>query len=306
MIVRVLGSAAGGGVPQWNCACPHCTAARRGTAPRRTQSSFAFSADGAAWWLVNVSPDVAAQIEATPPLQPAQRRGSPIRGFLLTDANVDHLGGLAVLRQTHAAGFDVFSSAVVCEIATAQAAFAPFARPPHRWHAVDAGSFASDGVGFALDEGRFAVRAIAVDGLTPGYAGRERRRGAVVAYEVEHRASSSRVVFAPVFASIGDALLAAIERADVAFVDGSFWSDDELGAGGLDAKRARDLGHLPIGGPDGSLARLGALAARCVYAHLNNSNPLLDAGSPERRAVEAAGARLAEDGMVLEPAPVAR
>jgi pyrroloquinoline quinone biosynthesis protein B len=294
VIVRVLGSAAGGGVPQWNCACANCAAARRGEAPRRTQSSIAFSADGASWWLVNVSPDIAVQIETYPELQPKERRGSPIRGFLLTDANVDHIGGLAVLRQTHAPGFDLYSSTVVREIATAQPAFAPFAQPPHRWHDADASAF-------VLDGGALRVRTISLDGLTPGYAGRSRREGAVVAYVVEDAASGAAAVFAPVFAALTEPLRAAIAAAGIAFLDGSFWSDDEMSAAGLGGKRARDLGHQPVGGEDGTLAQLGPLAARCVFTHLNNSNPMLRAASTERNVVEAADARIAADGFQLTP-----
>jgi pyrroloquinoline quinone biosynthesis protein B len=284
VIVRVLGSAAGGGVPQWNCACAHCTAARRGEAPRRTQSSIALSADGERWWLVNVSPDVAQQIEAFPPLQPRARRGTPIAGILLTDANVDHLGGLAVLRQTHPVGFEIFSSAVVREIATAQPAFAPFAKPPHRWHVVDERPFTMGG-------GTLTAAALAVPGLTPGYAGRDGRAGAVVAYRV------GCVLFAPVFAAIDERLAHAIAEADVAFLDGSFWSDDEMERSALDRKRARTLGHLPVGGEDGSLATIATLGNRRIYTHLNNSNPLLDPRSAEATVLAQAGAEIAWDGL---------
>src|SRR5579862_8161311 len=134
VIVRVLGSAAGGGVPQWNCACANCEAARAGRAPRRTQSSLALSADGARWLLLNCSPDIAVQIEAFPALHPPAPRGTPITGMLLTDANIDHIGGLAVLRQRGGnRGFVVRSSATIREIATTQPAFAAFAAFPHRW-----------------------------------------------------------------------------------------------------------------------------------------------------------------------------
>ncbi|HYZ16182.1 MAG TPA: MBL fold metallo-hydrolase [Candidatus Acidoferrum sp.] len=291
MIVRVLGSAAGGGVPQWNCGCGHCAAARAGLAPRRSQSSFAVSADGARWWLINVSPDVAAQIEDFAPLQPQELRGSPIAGMLLTDANVDHVGGLAVLRQTHPKGFELFSSDVVRRIATVQAAFAPFTEPPHRWHAV--------AVPFALDGGALRVTPVPVPGLTPGYAGRERIPGAVVAYRVEAPATGTSVLFAPVFAAIDEVLAVALAGVDVAFLDGSFWSDDELRAEGLDDKPARSLGHLPVGGTEGSLGMIGGLRNRRIYAHLNNSNPLLDPASQASEALRAAGAELAFDGLEI-------
>jgi pyrroloquinoline quinone biosynthesis protein B len=298
VIVRVLGSAAGGGVPQWNCACVNCAAVRSGQAPARTQSSLAVSGDGARWLLLNCSPDVAAQVEAFALLHPAAPRGSPIAGMLLTDANVDHLGGLAVLRQQFPAGFIVRSSAVVRSIALAQPAFAAFGRPPHRWlevtlDALCQGAVAGDVVGDQL-----AVRAIAVPGSTPGYDGRRAVNGAVVAYQIAQ--GDRRLLFAPVFAALNDALRGAIDQSDVAFLDGSFYSDDELMAAGLPGKRARALGHQPVGGFDGTLAQLGAAGSgRVVFTHLNNTNPMLDPGSPAHAHLREWGARVAYDGMQL-------
>ncbi len=290
MIVRVLGSAAGGGVPQWNCNCANCAAARRGDAPRRSQSSFAISADGDAWWLVNVSPDVAAQIEAFPPLQPRERRGTPIAGMLLTDANVDHLGGLAVVRQAQPRGFEIYSSEIVRTIAAAQPAFAAFARPPHRWHTVLTEPF-------SLDGGALRVTPLPVPGLTPGFAGRDQARGAVLAFRVESPAGEGSILFAPVFAAIDPELAAAIDAADVVMLDGSFCSDDEMRDAGLGDKTARGLGHLPLEGESGSLAAIAGRRNRRIYVHLNNSNPVLDPASPQARAVRAAGVEVAFDGM---------
>ncbi len=294
MIVRVLGSAAGGGVPQWNCGCANCAAARGGAAPRRSQSSFAISADGVRWWLVNVSPDIAQQIETVEALQPHAVRGTPIAGFLVTDANVDHLGGLAVLRQDGDHRFATYSSAAIRDVALTQPAFAPFANAPHEWHAVSANSR------FALDD-RLRVRVVPVAGTTPGYDGRRRVPGAVVAYEIADLLSGNVALFAPVFAAYDETLRDAVARAHVAFLDGSFWSDDELGHLGV-AKPAQSLGHLPVGGPDGSLAALGDVTShvRVRYAHLNNTTPLLDPASPEREALRAAGADIAFDGMQFD------
>jgi len=293
VIVRVLGSAAGGGVPQWNCACPHCAAARLGTIPRRSQSSLAISGDGSAWWLVNVSPDVAQQIEAHEPLQPRQARGTPISGILLTDANVDHMGGLAVLRQTGEIGFTLWSSAVVREIAEEQPAFAPFTNDPHRWNVFDTEPRQLDA--------HLWARAFSVSGTTPGYDGRRSVPGAVVAIEIVDRQGGATLLAAPVFGDVDDALRAALRTADVAFIDGSFYVEDELAAYGVAGKGASRLGHLPVAGPHGSRQRLGDLAAvtRLVYTHLNNTNPLVDAGSDEARETRAAGFEIAEDGLTL-------
>ncbi len=295
MIVRVLGSAAGGGVPQWNCACANCAGARNGRQPRRTQSSVAVSDDGARWLLLNCSPDVAEQIEAFAPLHPARPRGTPIAGMLITDANVDHLGGLGVLRQHGKRGFVVRSSGVVRAIATAQPAFAAFARPPHRWLEAPleaACEAAGDDGDLAVN--RLTARAIPVPGATPGYDGRRGVRGAVVAYEI-----GDRLLFAPVFAEIDDALARAIASASVAFLDGSFFSDDELVAQGLANKRARSLGHLPVGDANGTLERLRGTKTRVIFTHLNNSNPMLDPDSPAAARVREAGAEIAFDGMEL-------
>lgn len=299
MIVRVLGSAAGGGVPQWNCACMNCQAARLGRAPRRTQSSLAVSADGRRWLLLNCSPDVAEQIEAFAPLHPSHPRGTPIAAMLFTDANVDHVGGLAVLRQRGAAGFLVRSSAVVREIALAQSAFAPFARSPHRWLEVqlDSPCVAEDGEDIVGNDLR--VRALAVPGTTPGYDDRRTTRGAVVAYEVADRGSARGLLFAPVFSAIDDPLHDAIERAAVAFLDGSFYDDDELIDANLLPKHARDLGHQPVGGSNGTLARLRGTGTRVVFTHLNNSNPMLDPYSPALASVREFGGEVAYDGMEL-------
>jgi pyrroloquinoline quinone biosynthesis protein B len=300
VIVRVLGSAAGGGVPQWNCACQNCQAVRAGRAPRRTQSSLAVSADGARWLLLNCSPDIAAQIEAFSPLHPPAPRGTPIAGMLLTDANIDHIGGLAVLRQRGGRdGFVVRSSATIREIATAQPAFAPFAASPHRWIDVPlrqpiASSDDDDLVGTVL-----AVTAIAVPGTTPGYAGRRRAPAAVVAYEIADRHTHESLLFAPVFSSINDALAASIARASVAFLDGSFYSDDELIDTELLDKHARTLGHQPVGGIGGTLDQLRYARTRIVFTHLNNSNPMLDPDSAACAALRKFGGELAYDGMEL-------
>ncbi len=299
MILRVLGSAAGGGVPQWNCVCPNCTAVREGRAPRRTQSCAAIgSEDGGAWTLLNCSPDIALQVEAFAPLQPRHRgegqRDTPIAGALLTDANVDHIGGLAVLRQGGSHSFTLRSSESVRALATAQPAFAPFAAPPHRWlcdrHCapVDEG----DPVGNLFD-----VRAFSVPGRMPGYAGRARVEDAVFAYEIRDRRSGRRLLFAPVYEAIDDALLTAIAQADLALLDGSFYADDEMRAAGLMDKSARDLGHLPVGDSDGTLDRLQGVRTRVIFTHLNNSNPMLDPTSEAARRVRERGFEIAQDGL---------
>jgi pyrroloquinoline quinone biosynthesis protein B len=297
VIVRVLGSAAGGGVPQWNCGCANCAAVRRGEQPSRLQSSLAVSADGERWVLLNVSPDIGAQIEAYPPLQPRGLRGTPIVSILLTDANVDHMGGLVTLRQAGEHAFTLRSSVVVREIATAQPAFAAFASAPHRWLAADSGELApasGDPVG-----GELAVRAIPVPGLTPGFAGRRAERGAVTAYAI--RSSTGRtLLFAPVFSAVDAALATEIRSADVAFIDGSFFTDDEMLQTGAGDKRATALGHAPLGGAGGTLAAIGSAHGRCFITHVNNTNPALDPRSAARALLASCRVEVPADGLTFE------
>jgi pyrroloquinoline quinone biosynthesis protein B len=299
VIVRVLGSAAGGGVPQWNCACDNCSAARAGRRPQRTQSGLAVSADGERWLLLNCSPDIGAQIEAFAPLQPRKPRGTPIGGMLFTDANVDHLGGLVTLRQHGEHGFVARSSAVVRAIAAAQPAFAPFSEPPHRWLEVPLDALCEAASKDDVVGNQLAVRAFCVPGTTPGYDGRRRLSGAVVAYEISELDGKNRLLFAPVFAAIDAALYAAIASAQVAFVDGTFYTDDELISQHLLEKRAESLGHQSVAGEAGMLQRLRDAGTRVIFTHLNNSNPMLDPASAASRQVREAGAEIACDGMEL-------
>jgi pyrroloquinoline quinone biosynthesis protein B len=297
VIVRVLGSAAGGGVPQWNCACTNCAAARRGEQPRRLQSSLAISADGERWVLLNVSPDIAGQIEAHSPLQPRGIRGTPIAAMLLTDANVDHIGGLVTLRQAGDHRFTVRSSRVVREIATAQPAFAPFAQAPHRWLDAEPGLLSpaeGDPVGTDL-----VVRAIPVPGLTPGFAGRHAVRGAVTAYAIGTPGGKT-LLFAPVFSAVDATLAAEIGAADVAFLDGSFFSEFEMFETRAGDKRATALGHAPLGGTGGTLAAIGNGHRRCFVTHVNNTNPILDPASAAAAELVRHNIEVAADGLVLE------
>jgi pyrroloquinoline quinone biosynthesis protein B len=300
VIVRILGSAAGGGVPQWNCACKNCLDARTGRQPRRSQSTVAVSIDSVRWLLLNCSPDIANQIEAFAPLQPSKLRATPIDGMLFTDANIDHLGGLATLRQQGDHRFILRSSHVIRGIAMSQPAFAPFAAAPHHWIAVEFEEPCRAADARDLVENQLSVRTLAVSGTTPGYAGRRRVAGAAVAYEIAGRTEGSKLLFAPVFASLDDSLQAAIADAEVAILDGTFFSNDELVSAGLMNKTARELGHQPVGGAGGTLARLRGCQTRIVFTHLNNSNPLLDPASAAAAAVREFGAEVAYDGLTLE------
>jgi len=270
--------------------------ARNGEAPMRTQSSIAVSADERTWLLVNVSVDLARQFAATPELWPAAARATPFAAVLLTDANVDHTAGLAEMRQDPDA-FVVVSTPVVKSLLVSQLAYERFDRPPHRWIACDPSDrdIARD-IGDAV-AAQFEILIIDVPGLLPGYAGRGTARGAVVAYVLRERATGASVLIAPVFSDFDEILMKEARTSDVVLLDGSFYSDDEMPRDGLMRKTARSLGHAPIGGVDGTLARVSDLANRRVFVHLNNSNPVLDPASAAAQNVAAAGCEIAYDGM---------
>jgi pyrroloquinoline quinone biosynthesis protein B len=242
--------------------------------------------------LLNCSPDVAAQIESFAPRQPAQTRGTPIDGMMFTDANIDHLGGLAVLRQAGPHAFEIYSSSIVRSIAQHQPAFAPFVSAPHSWNAVSLNEpFRWNGL---------SIRGFSVPGTTPGYDGRRTVDGAVVAYEVWENERDT-VLFAPVFSAVNDRLEQAMLRANVAFLDGSFFSDDEMAVEHLSEKTARHLGHLPVGGRGGTLEHLRGKRGplRTIFTHLNNSNPMLDPHSDAAARIREAGAEIAYDGLEI-------
>lgn len=298
MNVRILGSAAGGGVPQWNCGCANCDRARRGDLPHRSQSSIAVG-DGDDWMLVNAAVDLPKQLAAAPELWPSSLRSTPFRAILLTDANVDHTAGLGELRQGPDA-FVIVSSAATKSLLASERAYERFDRAPHRWIAVEPdGTNIAEHIHPSIGR-RFDVAAYDVPGLLPGYAGRTTLRGAVVAYVIRDRASGRGVLIAPVYAGIDDALARLIANADLALLDGTFYTDDELQSQGLPAKPASAMGHLAIDGPSGTLQRIAADAGRCVLVHVNNTNPILDPTSTAFASIAAAGARVAMDGDVFE------
>ncbi|PJE95878.1 pyrroloquinoline quinone biosynthesis protein PqqB [Streptomyces carminius] len=287
MRVRVLGTAAGGGLPQWNCACEVCGTARA-AAVGRTQDCLAVSGDGTAWWLVNASPDIRAQLLAAPELAPGPaRRQTPLRGALLTSAELDHTLGLAALRE--ARDFTVHGTATVLGALPVRGVIDPY------------GGFRWSPAGDTELElaGGLTVRAVPVGRKRPRYAAGAPDAGDwVVAYRLTDRRTGGVLVYAPCLAAWPPALAAAAEGADCVLLDGSFFTDDEMtertGAG----PTALDMGHLPIS--DSLAHRASYPSARWLYTHLNNTNPALVADSPQRRAVERAGAEVAADGMLLE------
>ncbi len=304
MRVRVLGAAAGGGYPQWNCACPTCRAVRSGAraARPRTQSSLAVTADGARWLLMDVSPDIRHQVEAFPPLQPPPgvARGSGIAAIVLSDAQLDHALGLLLLRE--GGTLVLHTTARIREGLTSWLPVLPtleaYCRVVWRETPLGVPVDPADADGRSLG---LRYTAVPVDSAVPPYMrarGVEPAPGDNVAHRLEDPVTGRRMVYAPGLGRVTEGLRAELARADVFFVDGTCFRDDEMVALGLSSKRACDMGHLAVGDPGGLLERLGDLPTpRKVFVHVNNTNPMLVEGSPERRAVEAAGFEVAADGL---------
>jgi pyrroloquinoline quinone biosynthesis protein B len=296
--IIVLGSAAGGGFPQWNCSCPMCRKAWAGDPDvrPRTQSSLAVTADGHRWLLLNASPDIRAQIQATPALHPARDgRHSPIAAVLLTNGDVDHVAGLLTLREKQP--FALYGTPATLDVLRGDSVFGVLDRA-----VVDERPMRLDA---PIDTGLgLMVTPFAVPGKVPLYLEGEEvelatETESVVAVEVTD--GRTRFVYAPGCAAVTPALRAKIEGAPLLFFDGTTYTDDEMPRLGLSPKTARRMGHMPMSGPDGSMAALaGAEVARRVYLHINNTNPVLVETSPERAEVEGAGWLVAHDGMEFE------
>jgi pyrroloquinoline quinone biosynthesis protein B len=281
--VRVLGSAAGGGSPQWNCHCETCEAARAGTRARpRTQSSLAIRGDDGPWFLVNASPDARQQLQTITPARVDGVRAPPIAGVLLTDAEIDHTAGLLLLRES-ATPVRVYGDARI-ELALRETLLRMLERfCGVAWRALEPGQATS------LEESSVVVEPFAVGAdESSGFVFRDRTSGAVVTY-------------APALATLDDGVLARLAASDLVLVDGTFWCDDELARLGISDRRAQDMGHVPLSGPDGTLAALAGLQRpRKALVHINNTNPILLEDSPEREEVVRAGVEVAYDGLEVE------
>ena len=300
MRVRLLGTAAGGGFPQWNCACVNCSLCR--SDPRRafprTQASAAISADGRRWFLVNASPDVRSQIEAFPPLQPPAGavRGSGIHGVFLTTADLDHSLGLLILREGRRQR--VFAAAPVRRALTTGLTIDPvlshycgleWLEPtPELSPVLDA-----DGAPSGL-----SCLAFPLPGKPPRFQSAEGPQvGDSVGYRFVDDETGAVLVVAADGGGWTATLRGQVNSCDTLLLDGTFWTEDEMSATGAGSLRAGQMAHLPLSGPDGTLAQLGRTKRpRTVLIHINNTNPILREDSAERRVVEAAGVAVGSDG----------
>jgi pyrroloquinoline quinone biosynthesis protein B len=296
MLVRVLGSAAGGGVPQWNCGCQYCAAAARDSALARTGCSVAVSADGSVWTVLNAAAELPCQLARFPALRPrCGTRETPLAQVVLTDAELDHALGLLMLRQ--AAALTVAATPTVRSLLGGVLELL-------RGYLTVAWCEITPGADFPLDPSCPAgLRALAIPlgtGKPPAYAGADQvPADATVGLRITDPHGGS-VVYAPCVPALTGALLDACLASSLILLDGTFFSDDELVMSGK-PRTARQLGHLPVGGPDGSLAQLEETTrAKVVYTHVNNTNPLLAEDSAASEQVRRAGAAVAIDGAEYE------
>lgn len=306
MRLIVLGSAAGGGFPQWNCNCVNCRRARAGdpNATPRTQSALAASADGERWLLLNASPDLRQQIQATPALHP--RRGvrhSPLAAVLATNADVDHIGGLINLREGQPLA--LYASQRVHAVLDGNRIFEVLDREivPRRTLDLDETMPVRDAVGAPIG---LSIQIFAVPGKVALYMERPDAdsagaAGDTVAVRLVDEASGRQAFYVPNCARLDADLARRLSGASLVFFDGTLFRDDEMIRAGLSQKSGRRMGHVSMDGPDGALAGFADLdVGRKVFVHVNNSNPALLADSPERARVEAAGWQVAHDGLEIE------
>ncbi|MGC2648853.1 MAG: pyrroloquinoline quinone biosynthesis protein PqqB [Candidatus Sulfotelmatobacter sp.] len=302
MQVKILGSAAGGAFPQWNCACHNCRAVRAGTfhGKPRTQTQLALTEDGRSWFLLGASPDLRTQIEATPELHPQQgMRHSPIAGVALANADLDHVLGLLLMRELQP--LRIYSTASVRRILREDnSMFGMLSRVPDQTVWTDF----QPGKEFSLrdshgEDSRLLCRAWSLATHYPAYVTAHRQSQlspgeASLGFFFTNSKSGARLAYMPAVPKVDDALLAELDACDLLLFDGTFWSDDELirlqGAG----QTAQQMGHVPV---EETLVKLaGVRRPRKIFLHINNTNPMLDEASPQYRQVRGAGWEIAEDG----------
>jgi pyrroloquinoline quinone biosynthesis protein B len=306
MRIKILGSAAGGGFPQWNCACANCAGLREGTirAQARTQTQIAFSPLPDVWFLVGTSPDLRAQVLGTPELSPhpGTPAFSPITGVFLLSADVDSVMGLLHLREFQ--NFFVFATPAVQRLLKNENRIFKVldrASPPVQWQMLSSrgriGCHLSENAG---DPPTFFYTSVPLGGSYPDFASDEFRSSAsveeaIVGLVIEQDAK--KIFIAPSLAGANSQWERVAASSDLTFIDGTFWSDEELMQTGRSKKTAREIGHLPLSGPDGLLEQYPKAAkGRKILIHMNNTNPVLDEDSPEHRVVLDAGFEIAYDG----------
>ncbi|PPD22743.1 MAG: pyrroloquinoline quinone biosynthesis protein PqqB [Methylomonas sp.] len=302
MKIRVLGSGAGGGFPQWNCNCHNCSRIRQQTmrGKPRTQSSIAVSTDDNNWLLFNASPDIRAQLEAFPAIQPKGGvRGTGIKAILLIDSQIDHTTGLLMLRegkpleiyctdmvrQDLSSGFPVFNM------------LADYCTVNHHPVPIDGSSFTIPGI----EDLRFYTQAL--KSKAPPYSPHRHdpHDGDNIGVIIEQISTGKKVFYSPGLGEIEPHVMDAMQNVDCLLVDGTFWTDDEMCVQNISPKKAREIGHLPQSGPGGMIEVLNTVSqARKYLIHINNTNPILDEDSEPHQILKAAGIEVCHDGLEIE------
>lgn len=302
MHVKLLGTAAGGAFPQWNCACRNCRRMREGgfQGKARTQLQVAVSADDQSWFLLNASPDVRSQIESNSVFQPqGTARGTPIAGVVLTGADLDQVLGLLMLREFQQ--FQIYATETVQRILREDnSMFAVLNRIPDQVTWVNI----TPGHPFHLLSGReeagLSCTPVSLGEHFPPYISDHRRRhipcGETLLGLIIHSESGRQLAYFPAVAQISPALFEELAKADVVLFDGTFWAEDELTRIGGTGPGVGPTGHIPVSGSDGSLQLLSGIKARKIYVHINNTNPMLDESGAEYRQVRGRGWEIGEDG----------
>lgn len=306
MLIKVLGSAAGGGFPQWNCNCHNCASVRSGKPgfKARTQSSLAVSTNGRDWVLLNASPDLRQQINSSPELgavASGDMRNSPIKAAVLTNADVDHIVGLINLREVQP--LVVYGSNRVLATLAANSIFNVLNAEKVARRVLPLGETTS----IAAPEGELGlqIEAFAVPGKVALYledaskgAALGTQEGDTIGLDIRDTQSGKRFLYIPGCAEVDGPLAARLRDAPLVFFDGTLFTDDEMLRAGLMPKTGKRMGHISISGDDGSIAALSQLnVGRKIYVHINNSNPVLDENSAARKAAEQAGWEIGFDGM---------
>ena len=294
MRARILGSAAGGGFPQWNCRCPTCEAARAGTAARpRTQSSLAIRGSDGPWFLANASPDLRQQLEGLASEGPTGVRAAPVAGVLLTDAEIDHTAGLLLLRESSTA-IRLYGSDAVRGALTDGYPVLPILAG---YCGVEWRTLEPEG-SLAIDGSSLEVESFAAGGDAPRYLTRTDADVEATGLVFRDRSTGGVLTYVPGLARLDADVVGRLAASDVVLVDGTFWRDDELVQLGISERTARQMGHVPLSGPGGTLETFARLERpRVILVHVNNTNPVLLERSPERDAVLRAGVEVAYDGL---------
>ena len=296
MRALVLGSAAGGGFPQWNCNCRVCRAARDvdGQAVPRTQSSVAVRGREGPWFLLNASPDLRAQLTLLPVERSDSIRTTAIGGIVLTDGEIDHTAGLLLLRES-SAPISVYCGDGVRNALTAHYPLLPMLERycGLSWTEIRSGEVTR------LEGSSLEIESFSTGGDPPLYVG-DANGLASIGLTVRDRTDGHALTYAPALAAFDDEIRDRFAASECVLVDGTFWTNDELLELGISTRDARAMGHVPLSGEDGTLSGLAALRSRVILVHVNNTNPILLDDSRERATVEASGIEVSYDGMEIE------